>query len=130
MAGGKPVSHWLTALHAPDAKEREEAARKLGNVGPADAAACPALVEALRSRRIVVAPIDVSALRHERESRVGHHMLAHLRTEAYPVYRESGYPARQTPAAALSLPSISCSGGLTAPRSSAGLPASCTSAAA
>ncbi len=36
--------------------------------------------------RIVVAPIDVSALRHERESRSGHHMLAHLRTEAYPVY--------------------------------------------
>jgi predicted amidohydrolase len=36
--------------------------------------------------RIVVAPIDVSALRHERESRSGHHMLAHLRTEAYRVY--------------------------------------------
>jgi HEAT repeat protein len=47
LAGGKPVSHWLAALHAPDAKEREEAARKLGNVGSADAAACPALVEAL-----------------------------------------------------------------------------------
>jgi predicted amidohydrolase len=41
--------------------------------------------------RIVVAPIDVTALRHERETRSGHHMLAHLRTEAYPVYRESGY---------------------------------------
>ena len=27
-------------------------------------------------------------LRHERESRRGHHMLAHLRTEAYPVYRQ------------------------------------------
>jgi predicted amidohydrolase len=44
--------------------------------------------------RIVVAPIDVSALRHERETRVGHHMLAHLRTEAYPVYGESAYPPR------------------------------------
>ena len=32
--------------------------------------------------RIVVAPIDVSALRHERASR-GHQMLAHLRSEAY-----------------------------------------------
>jgi predicted amidohydrolase len=43
--------------------------------------------------RIVVAPIDVSAVRHERASRSGHHMLAHLRTEAYPVYREPRYPA-------------------------------------
>ena len=42
--------------------------------------------------RIVVAPIDISALRHERETRVGHHMLAHLRTEAYDVYREHFYP--------------------------------------
>ena len=42
--------------------------------------------------RIVVAPIDISALRHERQSRVGHHMLAHLRTEAYEVYRRPGYP--------------------------------------
>ena len=33
--------------------------------------------------RIVVAPIDISALRHERESRAGHHMLAHLRADAY-----------------------------------------------
>jgi HEAT repeat protein len=48
LAGGKPVGHWLTALHDPDPKERREAADKLGNVGPADAAACPALVEALR----------------------------------------------------------------------------------
>jgi len=42
--------------------------------------------------RIVVAAIDVSALRHERASRRGHHMLAHLRTEAYPVYRQHQYP--------------------------------------
>jgi hypothetical protein len=42
--------------------------------------------------RIVVAPIDVSALRHERETRRGHSMLAHLRTEAYPVYRKHFYP--------------------------------------
>jgi formamidase len=42
--------------------------------------------------RIVVAPIDVSALRHERASRRGHHMLAHLRTEAYPVYQRHQYP--------------------------------------
>src|SRR6266404_506346 len=44
--------------------------------------------------RIVVAPIDISALRHERETRRGHHMLAHLRTEAYPVYSNHIYPPR------------------------------------
>jgi hypothetical protein len=44
--------------------------------------------------RIVVAPIDVAAVRHERATRRGHHMLAHLRTEAYPVYRERIYPPR------------------------------------
>ncbi|MEJ7862429.1 MAG: nitrilase-related carbon-nitrogen hydrolase [Pyrinomonadaceae bacterium] len=42
--------------------------------------------------RIVVAPVDVSALRHEREIRRGHSMLAHLRTEAYPVYQKHFYP--------------------------------------
>jgi predicted amidohydrolase len=42
--------------------------------------------------RIVSAPIDISALRHERASRRGHHMLAHLRTEAYPVYHRHQYP--------------------------------------
>ncbi len=44
--------------------------------------------------RIVVAPLDISALRHERASRRGHHMLAHLRTEAYPVYKEHRYPPK------------------------------------
>jgi hypothetical protein len=42
--------------------------------------------------RIVVAPVDISALRHERSTRRGHDMLAHLRTEAYPVYRSHRYP--------------------------------------
>ena len=42
--------------------------------------------------RIVVAPIDITAVRHERETRIGHHMLAHLRTEAYPVYARHQYP--------------------------------------
>lgn len=42
--------------------------------------------------RIVVAPIDISAVRHERETRRGHHMLAHLRTEAYPIYQRHVYP--------------------------------------
>jgi formamidase len=42
--------------------------------------------------RIVVAPIDITALRHERDTRQGHQMLAHLRTEAYPVYGGHKYP--------------------------------------
>ena len=52
--------------------------------------------------RIVVGPVDLSALRHERATRVGHHMLAHLRTEAYPVYRDAGYQLRVDPSAAMS----------------------------
>lgn len=42
--------------------------------------------------RIVVASIDIGALRHERAARRGHHMLAHLRTEAYPVYGTRRFP--------------------------------------
>jgi predicted amidohydrolase len=41
--------------------------------------------------RIVVAPIDIEALRHERQMRRGHHMLSQVRTEAYPVYRRGGF---------------------------------------
>jgi formamidase len=54
--------------------------------------------------RIVVAPIDITALRHERATRRGHLTLAHLRTEAYPVYRGRIYPASgdQTKASELS----------------------------
>jgi predicted amidohydrolase len=48
--------------------------------------------------KVVVAPLDLEALRAERARRKGHHMLAHLRTEAYPVYRTSLYPpARGAP---------------------------------
>jgi len=49
--------------------------------------------------RIVVAPIDISALRHERATRQGHHMAAHLRTEAYPVYRGPVFPPGTSDAA-------------------------------
>ena len=41
--------------------------------------------------KIVVGPVDVGALRHERAVRRGHQNLAHLRTEAYPLYRQSLY---------------------------------------
>jgi predicted amidohydrolase len=45
--------------------------------------------------KIVVGPVDISALRHERSIRQGHHMLSQLRTEAYPVYRGSRFPPGQ-----------------------------------
>jgi predicted amidohydrolase len=46
--------------------------------------------------KIVVGPIDLAALRAERQRRRGHHLLAHLRTEAYPLYRQPVYhPAGQ-----------------------------------
>lgn len=43
--------------------------------------------------KIVVAPIDVAAVRAERERRTGHCMLAHRRTEAYRLAARPGYPA-------------------------------------
>jgi HEAT repeat protein len=48
LAGGKPVSYWVEALHDPDPGLRKKAAFKLGNVGPADASVLPALIEALK----------------------------------------------------------------------------------
>ena len=42
--------------------------------------------------KVVVGPVDLDALRAERRRRTGHAMLAHLRPEAYPVYRAPGYP--------------------------------------
>lgn len=52
--------------------------------------------------RIVVGPVDIDALRHERQTRRGHHMLAHLRTEAYPVYGAGGFAPAGKSAAELS----------------------------
>jgi predicted amidohydrolase len=46
--------------------------------------------------KIVFGPIDLAALRAERQRRRGHHMLAHLRTEAYPAYRQPIYPGGLT----------------------------------
>ncbi len=42
--------------------------------------------------RIVVAPIDIAALRAERERRSGHSMCSHLRTELYGAYAHPVYP--------------------------------------
>ena len=45
------------------------------------------------ARRPAARRVDpVDALRHERATRRGHQNLAHLRTEAYPLYRRSLYP--------------------------------------
>ena len=57
--------------------------------------------------KIVVAPIDLAALRHERAVRRGHQMLAHLRTECYPMYRQGLFPAgRAADRAALAIEPI------------------------
>ena len=55
--------------------------------------------------RIVVGPIDLAALRAERERRSGHHLLAHLRTEAYPAYRRPVFPAARGSSGPISIES-------------------------
>jgi predicted amidohydrolase len=42
--------------------------------------------------KIIVGPVDLPSLRAERERRRGHHMLGHLRMEAYTEYRRRIYP--------------------------------------
>lgn len=51
-----------------------------------------AQAEAGGGERIVVGPIDLAALRAERERRRGHHLLSQLRMETYAAYRHSYYP--------------------------------------
>jgi HEAT repeat protein len=60
--GDKPVSHWLKSLESPDAKERKKAADVLGNVGPSDPAAIPALIKALDDNDAKVRDAAVLAL--------------------------------------------------------------------
>ena len=47
------------------------------------------------AEKIVASVIDIAALRDERARRQGHQMLAHLRTEAYPVYQRTFFPPDQ-----------------------------------
>lgn len=42
--------------------------------------------------KVVVAPIDLAALRHERQQRMGHDMRAHLRSELHTYLRNSHLP--------------------------------------
>jgi predicted amidohydrolase len=53
--------------------------------------------------KIVVAGIDLAALRADRERRRGHHMLAHLRPEAYRGYQKPIYPGSLDEAGRLSI---------------------------
>jgi HEAT repeat protein len=62
MAGGKPVSHWVAAIHDPDPHVRKQAVFKLGNVGPADPAALPAVTEALKDTDVAVRRAAILAL--------------------------------------------------------------------
>ncbi len=47
---GQPVAHWLEAVRSPDVKDRKHAVEVLGNVGPADPGAIPALIVALADK--------------------------------------------------------------------------------
>ncbi len=60
--GDKPVSYWLKAIESTDAKIRKKAADVLGNVGPSDPAAIPALIRALKDRDPRVRDAAVLAL--------------------------------------------------------------------
>ena len=48
--------------------------------------------------KIVVGPISLRTLRQERERRLGHDMLSHLRTELYREGRKPRYPGSRTAA--------------------------------
>lgn len=61
-AGGKPVAHWVEALDSSDPHQRREAVEKLGNVGPADPAARPAVLRALRDKDARVRKEAVAAV--------------------------------------------------------------------
>jgi hypothetical protein len=50
LAHGKPVGHWVQALHAGDARLRKQAVEVLGNVGTSDPTAIPALIGAVKDR--------------------------------------------------------------------------------
>ncbi len=55
--------------------------------------------------KIVVAPVDIAALRAERQRRRGHHLLAHRRVEAYVQQRQPVFPAGRAAAGPLSIAS-------------------------
>jgi HEAT repeat protein len=62
LAHGQPVSHWVEALHDPDAAVRKKAVTVLGNVGPTDATAIPALIGAVNDPDLAVRDEAILAL--------------------------------------------------------------------
>ena len=62
MAHGQPVAHWVQALQGRDAQARRKAVRVLGNVGPSDPAAVPALGRAAADPAAAVRREAVRAL--------------------------------------------------------------------
>lgn len=59
---GQPVDHWLEAAHSSDAKNRKKAVEVLGNVGPVDPRAIPALIDAVRDSDLKVRDAAVLGL--------------------------------------------------------------------
>ena len=59
---GEPVAHWLELAQSPDPKSRKKAIDILGNVGPADPAAIPALIAAVKDKDASVRAAAVLAL--------------------------------------------------------------------
>jgi HEAT repeat protein len=62
LSGGKPVSFWLVSMTDADAKLRETAIIKLGNVGNTDAEVLPALLQALDDAEPAVRRAAILAL--------------------------------------------------------------------
>jgi formamidase len=109
--GAQPPMDWWTLINRTRAMENlayvvaSNQACSLGNYAPFSWPGGSMIVdydgrvlaqaEPGPAERIVVGPIDLAALRSERERRRGHHMLAHLRTEAYRAnYTGTMYPAQ------------------------------------
>src|SRR5689334_21826119 len=59
---GEPVEHWLAEMKSLDARKRKHAVDVLGNVGPIDPAAIPALTAALKDKDAKVRAAAVLAL--------------------------------------------------------------------
>ena len=62
VSGGKPAAYWVKASKDPNVSLRKQAVIKLGNIGTADEAALPALMEALRDREAAVRKEAILAL--------------------------------------------------------------------
>jgi HEAT repeat protein len=62
LAGGRSVSFWVESLQSPDARVRQKAVDKLGNVGNEDPQAFPAVLGALKDEDPAVRQAAIRAL--------------------------------------------------------------------